>query len=102
MERQCGGKCYRDPNTTMLWCEVLSSQRAAQFQPLEFWLNSLTSYKVAPEDYVDIVQNNEGAAVAVFRVLLPDSLQYVGLGLPFFRSVYVVLNRENDTVGIGR
>jgi hypothetical protein len=31
-----------------------------------------------------------------------SSFPYIGLGTPFFRSVYVGLNSEEDQIGLGR
>jgi len=37
----------------------------------------------------------------VFRVVVPTKYEYVGLGTPFAKSVYLILDSKEERVGLG-
>ncbi len=95
-----GKPCHIDDFTSLVWCEV-SSTSLSQFEGLVMTLESGKSFTIAPANYIDFGENN-GQKYAVLRMLAVKDLTYVGIGTPFLKSVYTVLDRETDRVGFAQ
>jgi len=96
-----GKSCYIDGATTLFWCDV-NDFDYSKFEGLIMKLDSGNEFTIHPKNLIDFGENEQKQKFAVFRVLVPNDANYIGVGTPFLKSVYTVLDRETDRIGFSQ
>ena len=100
IQEKLGHPCAIDILTGLFYCEVTSTSHS-QFEGLIVQFQRGDNYTIHASNYIDFTEEN-GKKLAIFRIIVVQDLQYVGIGTPFLKSVYTVLDHDQDKVGFGQ